>query len=217
MPVLHIDIVLDVVCPWCFIGKRRLEKALALRPEIEPEFSWRPFQLNPDMPHEGMTRQDYLAAKFGGSQHAGRIYHSVAEAGGPIGIAFAFDRIRRTPATREAHRLIRHAEAQGRATALVEALFRAYFIDGSDVGERAVLTELAAKAGLDPIATARFLATDLGAAEVLAEERSARRVGINAVPCFILADQYAISGAQEPEFFLPVFDLVLNGGTVAAK
>jgi predicted DsbA family dithiol-disulfide isomerase len=217
MPVLRIDIVLDVVCPWCFIGKRRLEKALAMRPEIEPEFGWRPFQLNPDMPQEGMTRQDYLAAKFGGSQHAGRVYHSVAEAGSTVGIAFAFDRIRRTPATREAHRLIRDAEAQGRATALVEALFRAYFIDGADVGERAVLVELAGRAGLDPIATARFLASDHGAAEVAAEERSARRVGINAVPCFILADHYAISGAQEPEFFLPVFDLVLNGGRVAAK
>ena len=217
MPAVRIDIVLDVVCPWCFIGKRRLEKALTLRPKVEPVFGWRPFQLNPDMPPEGMERHDYLAVKFGGSQHAGRIYRTVVEAGATVGIAFAFDRIHRTPSTREAHRLIRHAEARGRANALVEALFPAFIIAGRDLGDRAVLAELAEEAGLDPLDTARFLATGRGAAEVLAEERGARRIGINAVPCFILAEQYAISGAQEPEFFLPVFDLVLNGGAAAAK
>ena len=116
-----------------------------------------------------------------------------------------------------AHRLIRHAETQGRADALVEALFHAYFIDGRDLGARATLAEIAGEAGLDPVETRRFLATDAGAAAVLAEERGARRIGINAVPCFILAEQYAISGAQEPEFFLPVFDLVLNGDAVAAQ
>ena len=213
---MRIDIVLDVICPWCFIGKRRFEKALALRPDIEPEFGWRPFQLNPDMPPEGMTRHDYLAAKFGGGHHASRIYQTVAEAGATIGISFAFDRIRRTPCTREAHRLIRHAEAQGRANALVEAMFQAYFIDGRDLGQHAILAEIAAESGLDPAETKRFLATDRGAAEMLAEDRGARRVGINAVPCFILDEQYAISGAQEPEFFLPVFDLVLNGAAAAA-
>ena len=217
MPAVRIDIVLDVICPWCFIGKRRLEQALALRPEIEPAFGWRPFQLNPDMPAEGMARNDYLAVKFGGSQHAGRIYHTVAEAGGTVGIPFAFDRIRRMPATREAHRLIRHAEALGRAAALVEALFCAYFIEGRDLGDRAILAAIAAEAGLDPAETRRFLASGDGAAAVLAEERSARRIGINAVPCFILDEQYAISGAQEPEFFLPLFDLVLNGAGAAAK
>ena len=213
---MRIDIVLDVICPWCFIGKRRLEQALALRPEIEAEIAWRPFQLNPEMPAEGMARHDYLAAKFGGAQHVGRVYQTVGEAGTTVGIAFAFDRIRRTPCTRDAHRLVRHAEGEGRADALVEALFQAYFLDGRDVGERATLAEIADESGLDPRATRRFLAAGEGLADVLAEDRSARRLGINAVPCFIFAGQYAISGAQEPEFFMPVFDLVRIGCKHAA-
>jgi len=214
---LRIDIVLDVICPWCFIGKRRLEKALARRPEITPELAWRPFQLNPDMPLEGMPRQDYLAAKFGGAQHAGRIYQAVTQAGVSVDIAFAFDRIRRTPNTRNAHRLIRHAEAEGRADAVVEALFRAYFLEGRDVGDRTTLAEIAGEAGLEWAEIAAFLAGDSALGEVLAEDRNARRIGINAVPCFIFAGQYAISGAQEPEFFFPVFDLVQNGGAAAAQ
>jgi len=214
---LRIDIVLDVICPWCFIGKRRLEKALARRPEITPELAWRPFQLNPDMPLEGMPRQDYLAAKFGGAQHAGRIYQAVTQAGVSVDIAFAFDRIRRTPNTRNAHRLIRHAEAEGRADAVVEALFRAYFLEGRDVGDRTTLAEIAGEAGLERAEIAAFLAGDSALGEVLAEDRNARRIGINAVPCFIFAGQYAISGAQEPEFFFPVFDLVQNGGAAAAQ
>ncbi len=206
--------MLDLICPWCFIGKRRLEQALARRPMIEPLYVWRPFQLNPDMPEDGMARHDYLASKYGGSQHAGRIYQTVADAGATVGIPFAFERIRRTPATRAAHRLVRHAADEDRADTLVEALFRAYFTEGRDTGDRAVLAELAGEAGLDPADTRRFLATERGAAETLAEERGARRIGINAVPCFIVAEQYAISGAQEPEFFLPVLDLALNGGAL---
>ncbi len=213
---MRIDIVLDVICPWCFIGKRRMEKALALRPEIAAEFAWRPFQLNPEMPPEGMSRHDYLAAKFGGAQHAGRIYQTVADAGATVGIRFAFDRIRRTPNTRDAHRLVRHAADEGMADALVERLFGAYFLEGRDVGDRATLAEIAVEAGLEPAGIARFLAGDGLLADILAEDRGARRIGINAVPCFIFAGQYAISGAQEPEFFLPVFDLVRNGGQVAA-
>jgi predicted DsbA family dithiol-disulfide isomerase len=214
MPPLRIDIVLDLICPWCFIGKRRLEQALARRPMIEPLYVWRPFQLNPDMPDDGMARHEYLASKYGGGQHAGRIYQTVADAGAAVGIPFAFDCIRRTPATRAAHRLVRHAGAEGRADTLVETLFRGYFIDGRDIGAHGVLVELAGEAGLDPADTRRFLASEHGAAETLAEERGARRIGINAVPCFIVAEQYAISGAQEPEFFLPVLDLALNGGAV---
>jgi predicted DsbA family dithiol-disulfide isomerase len=205
---MRIEIVLDVICPWCFIGKRRLELALERRPEIVPEISWRPFQLNPDMPDGGMTRADYLAAKFGGSQHASRIYEAVTDAGMAIGIGFAFERIRRTPATRDAHRLVRRAEAEGRAGALVEALFQAYFTAGQDLGEPAVLIAAAREAGLDPDDAARFLADGRGLGAMLEEEREARRIGINAVPCFIFDGQYAVSGAQEPEFFLPVFDLV---------
>ena len=214
---MHIDIVLDVICPWCFIGKRRLENALAQRPEVTPEISWRPFQLNPDMPPHGMTRQDYLAAKFGGGNHAGRIYQTVGEAGASVGISFAFDRIRRTPSTRDAHRLIRRAEQEGCADLLVESLFRTYFLEGGDTGDRSVLAGLAGEAGMGRAEARRFLDSDVGIAEMLAEDRSARRMGINAVPCFVLDGKYAISGAQEPEFFFPIFDLVRNGAEVAAK
>jgi predicted DsbA family dithiol-disulfide isomerase len=209
---MHIDIVSDVVCPWCFIGKRRLEKALALRPEMPVDLSWRPFQLNPDMPPEGMDRQAYIAAKFGGGARADRVYAAVAEAGATVDIPFAFERIRRTPNTRDAHRLIRHAATQGRADAIVEALFQAYFLNGRDIGDRPTLADIAGETGLDSRETGIWLESDTDAEQVLAEDRGARRLGINAVPCFILDKQYAVSGAQEPEFFLPVFDLVKNGG-----
>ncbi|HUZ71654.1 MAG TPA: DsbA family oxidoreductase [Stellaceae bacterium] len=213
---MRIDIVLDVICPWCFIGKRRLEQALAARPGIAPELAWHPFQLNPDMPSEGMARQDYLVAKFGGPKHAARIDQSICDAGATVGIAFAFERIHRTPNTREAHRLIGHAQAEDRADALVEALFRAYFLDGSDIGDRAMLVAIAARCGLDRAATARFLDGSAGLADVAAQDRGARRLGITAVPCFIFDGQYAISGAQEPEFFQPLIDLVENGAAVSA-
>jgi predicted DsbA family dithiol-disulfide isomerase len=212
---MRIDIVSDVICPWCFVGKRRLEKALALRPEIPVEIIWRPFQLNPDMPSEGVDREAYLAAKFGGDAYAERIHANVTAAGASVDIHFAFDRIRRMPNTRDAHRLIRHASAQGRADVVVEALFRAYFLDGRDLGDHAVLTEIAAASGMDAREIGRFLASAAELDQVLAEERSARRIGVNAVPCFIFERQYAISGAQEPEFFLPIFDLVQNGADAA--
>ena len=207
---MHIDIVSDVICPWCFIGKRRLEKALSLRPDVTVDVTWRPFQLNPDMPPEGMERQAYIAAKFGGGQ-ADRIYANVAAVGASIGIPFAFDRIRRTPNTRDAHRLIRWAAAQTRADVVVEGLFRAYFIEGRDIGDRATLAEAAGAAGLAAIEARRWLDGAADIEPVLAEDRGARRLGINAVPCFIFDRHYAVSGAQEPEFFLPIFDLVQNG------
>jgi predicted DsbA family dithiol-disulfide isomerase len=213
---MHIDIVSDVICPWCFVGKRRLERALAQRPELATDISWRPFQLNPEMPEEGIERRAYLAAKFGSDQHADRIYASVREAGASVDIPFAFERIRRTPNTRDAHRLIRHAAAEGRADAIVEALFQAYFIDGRDIGDRGTLAEIAGEAGLDARDAGEWLDSPAERETVIAEDRSARRLGINAVPCFIFERQYAVSGAQEPEFFLPVFDLVTNGGQPAA-
>ncbi len=205
---MRIDVVSDVICPWCYIGKRRLAAALEQRPEVAVEILWHPFQLNPDMPPEGMARQRYIAAKFGGGQHASRIYQNVTEVGATVGIPFHFERIQVTPNTRDAHRLIRHATEAGAADAVVEALFHAYFIAGRDIGERETLAEIAEEAGLDAEETARFLASPEGAEEVLAEDMSARRIGINAVPCFIFERKYVVSGAQEPEFFFPLFDLL---------
>lgn len=212
---MQIDIISDVVCPWCFIGKRRLEKAFALRPEIEPEITWRPFQLNPDLPAEGMPRADYIANKFGDPNHARRIYQTISEAGATVGISFAFDRIERSPNTRNAHRLIRFAGSLRRADAVVDRLFRAYFLDGRDLGDIETLVEIGVEAGIDGAASREMLTSEAGLNEVVADDRNARRLGVNAVPCFIFGGQYAISGAQEPEFFLPVFDLVQNGEAVA--
>ena len=213
---MRIDIISDVVCPWCFIGKRRLEKALALRPELEPEITWRPFQLNPDMPEDGMPRAEYIASKFGDSTHSRRIHQTIAEAGATVGIDFAFDRIRRSPNTRNAHRLIRFATRQGRADVVVDRLFRGYFLEGRDIGDIGALAEIAAASGIDHAEARAFLASRAERDEIVAEDRNARRLGINAVPCYIFAGQYAVSGAQEPEFFLPVFDLVQNGAPAEA-
>lgn len=208
---MRIDIVSDVICPWCYIGKRRLAKALQGRPELEPEITWHPFQLNPDMPPEGMARESYLTAKFGAREHAGRIYENITQVGAALGIPFAFDRIKITPNTRDAHRVIRFASAAGKADPVVEALFKAYFIDGRNLGDRTALAEVAGGAGLDREEVARHLASDAAVEEVLAEDMSARRIGINAVPCFIFERKYVVSGAQEPEFFSPLFDLLKNG------
>jgi predicted DsbA family dithiol-disulfide isomerase len=205
---MRIDVVSDVICPWCYIGKRRLASALRQCPEAAVEILWHPFQLNPDMPPEGMARERYIAAKFGGGQHASRIYQNVTDVGATVGIPFHFERIRVTPNTRDAHRLIRRATDAGDADAVVEALFNAYFIEGRDIGDRATLAEIAEEAGLDGEASARFLASPEGAEEVLAADMNARRIGINAVPCFIFERKYVVSGAQEPEFFLPLFDLL---------
>jgi predicted DsbA family dithiol-disulfide isomerase len=213
---MRIDIVADVVCPWCYVGKRRLDLALKRVLGLKPQITWRPFQLNPDMPDDGMARHDYLAAKFGGSHNAVRLYQTIADAGASVGIRFAFERIRRTPATRHAHRLVRFAARDDAADALVEAMFRAYFTEGRDLGHRGTLVEIAAEAGLDPAEARRFLASDRWFSDVVEEDRNARRIGINAVPCFIFDGQYALSGAQEPEFFLPIFDLVRAGGEVSA-
>jgi len=205
---MRIDVVSDVICPWCYIGKRRLSAALQQRTEVEAEILWHPFQLNPDMPPEGMPRERYIAAKFGGGQHASRIYQNVTEVGEAVGIPFHFERIRVTPNTRDAHRLIRRATQSGDADPIVEALFNAYFIEGRNIGDRTTLAAIAEEAGLDGGETARFLASRDGAEEVVAEDMNARRIGIKAVPCFIFEGKYVVSGAQEAEFFFPLFDLL---------
>jgi predicted DsbA family dithiol-disulfide isomerase len=213
---MRIDIVSDVICPWCFIGKRRLEKALALRPELAAEVTWRPFQLNPDMPASGMERQAYLAMKFGSATQADRLYRNVAAAGATVDIPFDFAGIRRTPNTRKAHALIGEALAEGLGDTMVERLFRAYFLEGRDIGDRATLLELATESGLEQSASEHALDDPAIDERVVAEDRGARRLGINAVPCFIIDGQYAVSGAQEPEFFLPIFDLVRNDAEATA-
>jgi predicted DsbA family dithiol-disulfide isomerase len=209
---MHIDIVSDVICPWCYIGKRRLERALARRPGLAVTRSWRAFQLNPDLPSEGLPQALYLVAKFGSPRNAGRAYAALAAAGRGEGIDFAFDRIGRTPNTLRAHRLIRFAADEGAGDDIVEALFRGYFLEGLDIGDLDTLVDIAARTGFDCATVHRYLAGEAGTQQVRAEDRRARRLGIHAVPCFVLERGYAISGAQEPEMLLSLFDVAAGVG-----
>jgi predicted DsbA family dithiol-disulfide isomerase len=214
---MHIDIVSDVVCPWCYIGKRRLERAVAHRPGLAVTRSWRAFQLNPDLPSDGVPRAFYLAAKYGSPQNARRACAALTAAGRGEGIDFAFDRIGSAPNTLRAHRLIRFAADEGAGDDIVEALFRAYFLEGLDIGDIDVLASLAARVGFNFAAARGYLASEAGANEVRAEDRRARQLGIHAVPCFVLERGYAISGAQDPEMFLSLFDVACGIGNAADR
>jgi predicted DsbA family dithiol-disulfide isomerase len=205
-PGLAIAIVSDVVCPWCYVGKRRLEAALAelaaREPALRPVVTWHPFQLNPDLAPEGIDRRAYLEAKFGGPERAAQIYDRVRAAGATAGIPFAFERIARQPNTLAAHRLISWAQGRGGADALVERLFRAYFVEGRHIGQREVLAMLAGEAGLDDGAARVLLASGHGADAVAAMDRRARELGIDGVPFFIFNQRVGVSGAQEPATLL---------------
>ncbi|MEK9594812.1 MAG: DsbA family oxidoreductase [Rhodospirillaceae bacterium] len=205
--MLKIEIFSDVVCPWCLIGKRRFEQALAERPNAQVEITWRAFQLNPDLISDGIDRQQYLQQKFGGPDQAKQIYRRIEAIGAEEGIDFAFDKITRTPNTVLAHRLIRWARGHGVQDAVVEALFSAYFFDGVDIGNLENLVEIAVINGLDDEETFEYLNGPDGVREILDETRLAYNSGITGVPCFIINRQYAVSGAQEPQAFFPLFDL----------
>ncbi|MGH6930888.1 MAG: DsbA family oxidoreductase [Dongiaceae bacterium] len=202
-----LDIFSDTICPWCFVGKRRLERALIQRPQNHLRIRWRAFQLNPGIPAGGMDRQAYLDAKFGGPERAKSIYDAVLAAGGGEGIAFAFDHIKRTPNTLMSHRLVRYASVIDQQDQALEGIFRGYFLEGRDIGSAGELTDIGAEAGLDRKDVASYLAGDADADSILAEDSLARRAGINGVPCFIFNTRFALSGAQEPEAFHQLFDL----------
>lgn len=203
---VHIDIYSDVICPWCYVGKRRFERALAqLHGGVPTRVRWRPFQLNPTMPKEGIDRKTYLEAKFGDAEAAQAIYDQVLTAGTEEGIQFAFARIARTPNTFAAHRLIWLAGHHGKQDAMVETLFRRYFLEGGDIGNVEVLSQAAVSAGFDQTAIKTFLVSNEGVEEVKAEEATGHRLGIRAVPYFLLNGASALSGAHPPEQFLAAF------------
>lgn len=203
---LRIEVYSDVICPWCYVGKRRLERALQqLDGGLNAEIHWRPFQLNPTMPRDGMDRRTYLEAKFGGAAAARAIYDQVTAAGAAERIPFAFDRIQRTPNTFAAHRLIWWAGQHGKQDKTVEALFRRYFLEGGDIGSSRALASIAAEAGLDRAATETFLESPDGVEKVKEEEAVGRRLGIRGVPYFVFNGSYALSGAQPPEQFVATF------------
>jgi predicted DsbA family dithiol-disulfide isomerase len=202
---MHLDIFSDTICPWCYVGKRRLARALAARPQPKMAVRWRAFQLNPGMPPEGMVRERYNDAKFGSSERAKRIYEAVTAVGASEGIEFNFQAIRRTPNTLLSHRLLRKAGRDGLQDPLLDAMFQAYFVDGRDIGNAHVLTEIGESVGLSNVAD--YLAGTEDSEEVRAEDSLARRQGINGVPCFIFNYRFLLSGAQEPESFFQLFDL----------
>jgi len=204
---LTVEVVHDLVCPWCFLGTRRLMRTLRRRPDLLIDLVWRPFLLNPDMPRGGMPRPEYVIRKFGGEDRERRLYASIGEIGRNEGVMFRFDRIRRTPSSLDAHRLVKFAARHGRADALVEALFSAHFTDGLDIGNAASLALIAGACGLDKAAVRTFLASEQEADAVHADNLRAHRLGINGVPCFVVAGHHAIAGAQEPEVIERLLDV----------
>jgi predicted DsbA family dithiol-disulfide isomerase len=198
---LRIDIVSDAICPWCYIGKRQLEPALATLAQEGLHFAvhWNPFQLNPDMPKEGRDRASYRLMKFGNAERVREIDERVTNAAAAVGLEFRLDLIQRTPNTIDAHRLAWFAGREGRQDAMIEAMFAAYFTQGRDIGDHAVLADCAVQAGLDRAAVADFLAGDVAEKEMLAADRAAREAGVNGVPSFFLDGYSLFSGAMPAE------------------
>jgi predicted DsbA family dithiol-disulfide isomerase len=198
---LRIDIVSDAICPWCYIGKRQLERALAALEKEELHFSvhWNPFQLNPDMPKEGRDRMAYRAQKFGSAERAHELDERVANAAAAVGLQLRQDLMLRTPNTLDAHRLIWFAGREGVQDAVMEAVFKAYFTQGRDIGDRDVLADCAVEGGLDRTTVADFLAGETAANEMLAADRAAREAGVNGVPSFFLDGYGLFSGAMPAE------------------
>lgn len=206
-PVARIDVISDAICPWCYIGKRQLERALPILAQEQLHFSvmWHPYQLNPDMPAEGVERKAYREAKFGGPERARQIDERITETAATVGLEFHLEKLTRTPNTVNAHRLIRYAAQEGVQDAVVEALFKAYFCEGADIGDSEILAGIGGVGGLDPDAVWKMLASDEGRKEVLAGDQMARNAGIQGVPSFALQGHVLFSGAQPAEEMAKAF------------
>jgi predicted DsbA family dithiol-disulfide isomerase len=196
--MIRLDIFSDPVCPWCYIGKANLDRALEAHADHPFRIEWHPFQLNPDMPSEGVDKHDYLAAKFGEDRLV-QMHLRLKEASRAAGAEIDPDTPRRMPNTLDAHRLIHWAGLEGRQTAVVSAIMRAYWREGRDIGNAGVLADIAAASGMDRAVTARLLASDADTDDIRARDADARAKGVSAVPTFLIAQQYVVSGAQPPE------------------
>ena len=212
---IEIGLIADLACPWCHLGLARLDRARAMRPELAVRLRWWPFFLNPHLPPDGMDRQTYLRAKFGGEAAALGIYERIRAAGRDDGIEFAFERMTRTPNTLLAQRLILLADEQGRGEALIRALFEALFVLGRDIGRADELIEIAGAAGLERAGVASFLAGDRHRETVTGSHREAERLGIRGVPVFVLDRQQVIAGAQPPEVLAGLLDLAASAHAAA--
>lgn len=213
--MVQLDIFSDPICPWCYIGKAHLDRALAEAGAHPFTIRWLPFMLNPAMPAGGMDRRAYLEGKFGGKEAAVRAYLPVAQHAESAGLEINLEAIARTPSTVDAHRLIHWAGVEERQDAVVAGLFRAYFVEGRDIGDAEVLADVADSAGLDASLVLRLLASDADRREIVERDAAARGMGISSVPTFIVAGQHAVPGAQPPELWARVI-AELQSGAVSA-
>ena len=209
---IKLDIMSDPICPWCYIGKAHLDRALESEPDHPFAIEWHPFQLNPDMPAEGMDRRAYLEGKFGGKEGAVRAYAPVVEHAEKAGLKINFEAMQRTPNTLNAHRLIHWAGIEGRQTAAVSALFKAYFVDARDIGDAEVLADVADGIEMDASVVTRLLATDEDMEDIRKRDAHSREMGINSVPTFIVGGRHAVPGAQPPELWKKVLAELRNEG-----
>jgi predicted DsbA family dithiol-disulfide isomerase len=207
---LPIDVISDVVCPWCFIGKRRLEKAIALRPDIPVEVRFRPYFLNPWVPREGISREEYLTTKFGSPERYRAIAQRVAQAAAAEGLTYAIDGITRQPNTLDCHRLILWAGESGSAARMKQRLMDLYFTEGGDLTDREVLVKAAAECGLDADLVRERLASEEDVERLSKEADSAKEAGIDGVPCFIFGGLVAVQGAQAPEHLAQAMERAAN-------
>lgn len=213
--MIKLDILSDPICPWCYIGKAHLDRALADVPDHPFEIEWHPFQLNPDMPAEGMDRVEYLEHKFGGKDGAMRAYAPIVDAAEKCDLGIDFAAIKRTPSTLNAHRLIHWAGLEGRQTPVVSFLFKAYFVDGLNIGDMSVLLDIAEQAEMDRAATTRLFKSDADRHEIAERDRHARARGVTGVPTHIIDNQHVVPGAQPPEMWAQVIQDVLQQQQVA--
>ena len=207
---IKLDIMSDPICPWCYIGKAHLDRALQDHPDHPFAIEWHPFQLNPDMPREGMDRRSYLERKFGGKEGAVRAYAPVVEHAEKAGLNINFEAMQRTPNTLDAHRLIHWAGIEGRQTAAVSALLKAYFVDARDIGDAEVLADIADSIEMDAAVVTRLLKSDVDAQDIRDRDAHSRKMGVNSVPTFIVANTHAVPGAQPPELWAQVIADLTN-------
>ena len=209
--MIRLDIFSDPVCPWCYVGKANLDRALGENPDHPFAIQWHPFQLNPDMPPEGVSKRAYLEAKFGGKGRVDAIHERLREVARAAGIDLDPEKPQKMPNTLDAHRLIHWAGIEGRQSEVVTALMRAYWVDGRDIGDPETLADIAAGQGMDGAATLRLLATDADAADLQARDEDARRKGVSAVPTFLVAQKYVVSGAQPTDVWQKVIAEIRDG------
>ncbi len=208
--MVKLDIISDPICPWCYIGKTNLDKALLDFPDHPFVMEWHPFQLNPDMPAGGMDRREYLETKFGGKEAAVRAYAPVVEHAEKTGAYINFDGIKITPNTIDAHRLIHWAGIEQRQTFVVDLLFKAYFVEGRDISNHEVLADIADTAEMDAATVTKLLSSDADTADIRARDKHSREMGVNSVPTFIVAQQHAVPGAQPPEVWANVITEIMG-------